>query len=140
MQAQKKQFSPYEVSARVRPIEFLTENGFAIMRGWELDGLPARLTTPTFHFLVRTPQGLEREVVLEVARQLIAEIHARTRGRVHLQSSFWGCCAERQLANWIWEHGDSPPDNQLRITECDAEEIMMAIRWGRDRDGEFEGD
>jgi len=51
---------------------------------------------------------------------------------VTCRSSFWICCAERQLANHIEEHGDCPPDNQLRIDECDAEEIMTAIEWGAD--------
>ena len=128
--AQSEKFWPDELPAKTRPIEFLTENGFAIMRRWECDEGPAPSTQP-YHFLVRTPQGLEREIAIEVADNLIAEINARTRGRVHGGSPFWICSAERQLADHIWKHDDCPPDNKLRIDECEAEEIMTAIRWGK---------
>jgi hypothetical protein len=126
--AQSEKYWPDEFMARARPIELLTENGFAIVRQWEWDGVPAPSTKP-FHFLVSTPQGLEREIVVDVADSLIVETQIRTGGRVGATSSFWICCAERQLANHIAEHDECPPDNKLRIDECDSEEIMMAMRW-----------
>lgn len=128
--AQSEKFWPDELPAKTRPIQFLTENGFAILRRWEMDGVPAPSTQP-YHFLVSTPHGLEREIEIEIAGSLIAEINARTRGGVQTDSPFWICCAERQLAKHIWEHDDCPPDNKLRIDECEAEEIMTAMRWGR---------
>ncbi len=128
MSAQSEKYWPDENAARARPVELLTENGFAIVRQWEWDGMQAPSARP-YHFLVTTPRGLECEIVADVSDSVIFEIHLRTRGRVHAQSSFWICCAERQLANHIWQHGECPPDNKFRIEECDAEEIMLAIRW-----------
>ena len=126
--AQSEKYWPDEYAARARPIELLTENGFAIVRQWECAGAPPPSMKP-YHFLVSTPQGLEREVVVDVADSLIADVHVRTGGRVSARSSFWICCAERQLANYIWEHDECPPDNKLRIDECDAEALMLAMRW-----------
>ncbi|MGZ8844139.1 MAG: hypothetical protein ACXW18_10790 [Pyrinomonadaceae bacterium] len=128
MSAQSEKYWPDEFVAPARPIELLTENGFTIVRQWEWDGMPAPSAQP-YHFLVSTPQGLEREIVVDVAGTLIAEIQMRTRGRVNAANSFWICCAERQLANHIAEHDECPPDNKLRIDECDSEELMMAMRW-----------
>ncbi|HSQ23241.1 MAG TPA: hypothetical protein VLN44_02470, partial [Pyrinomonadaceae bacterium] len=72
--AQSEKFWPDELPAKTRPIEFLTENGFAIRRQWECDDGPAP-SAPPYHFLVRTPQGLEREIAIEVADSLIVEIN-----------------------------------------------------------------
>lgn len=128
MSAQSEKYWPDEFVARARPIELLTENGFAIVRQWEWDGVPAPSTKP-YHFLVSTPQGLEREISVDVADSLIAETQIRTGGRVKAKSSFWICCAERQLANYIGEHDECPPDNKLRIDELDSEVLMIAMRW-----------
>lgn len=128
MSAQSEKYWPDEFVARARPIELLTENGFAIVRQWEWDGMPAPSTKP-YHFLVTTPQGLEREIVVDLDATLITQTQIRTGGRVIATSSFWICCAERQLANYIEEHDECPPDNKLRVDECDSEESIIAMRW-----------
>jgi len=59
-----------EVEVRKPPleiIEFLTENGFSIVRRWEADGGPAPVDGQ-FSFLVRNPQDLESEVTVKVGR------------------------------------------------------------------------
>ncbi len=114
--------------ARTRPIELLTENGFVILRPWEIDGVPAP-TPGTYHFRVRNPQNVERDIIVEVADAIVARVAIQTGGRILLQSSFWICCAERHLANYVWEIGDYPVNNKLRVEQLDPEDIMSALRW-----------
>lgn len=111
-----------------RPIEFLTENGFAIVRRWEAAGLPAP-ADGSFCFLVRGPDGAEYEIDTEITNQLIAETALRTRGHIQISSSFWICCAERHLADYVWEHDGCPDGNQLAVECLDCEEVMLAISW-----------
>lgn len=111
-----------------RPIEFLTENGFAIVRRWETDGsrVPAN---GSCCFLVRDPDGVESEINTEIANQLIAETDFRTHGDIQLSSSFWICCAERHLAEYIREHDGFPDDDRLVVETLDPEEVILAMRW-----------
>ena len=111
-----------------RPIEFLTENGFAIVRRWEADASPAP-ADGRFCFLVREPEGAECEVNVEITNRLIAETAFRTRGHIQLSSSFWICCAERHLADYITKHDGCPDGNQLGVVCLDCEEVMLALRW-----------
>ena len=111
-----------------RPVEFLTENGFAIVRRCEADGSPAP-ADGSFRFLVRGPDGAECEINTEITNQLIAETAFRARGHVQISSSFWLCCAERHLADYVWEHDGCPDGNQLVVECLDCEEVMLALRW-----------
>ncbi len=115
-------------AARIRPIELLTENGFIILRPWEIDGVPPP-ASGTYHFRVRNPQNVERDIIVEVAEAIVARIAVQTDGRILLQSSFWICCAERHLANYVWKIGDYPVNNMLRVEQLDPEDIMTALRW-----------
>lgn len=111
-----------------RPIEFLTENGFAIIRSWEIAGCPVP-TDGCCCFVVRDPSDIEAKVTVEIARPLITETAGHTRGRIQPSSSFWICCAERHLAAYIAEHDACPGTNQLRVECLDCEEIMLALHW-----------
>ena len=111
-----------------RPIEFLTENGFAIVRPWEIDGSPVP-AGGSFSFLVRDPQGVECEVVVEIPNEVIRETAFNTRGRIQFSSSFWICCAERHLADYVTEHDGCPDGDQLLVEFLGCEEVMLAIRW-----------
>jgi hypothetical protein len=119
---------PNDAQNLARPIEFLTENGFAIVRPWEVDNSPIPIGG-SFSFLVRDPQGIECEVVVDIASQLIIETVLRTRSRVQRASSFWVCCAERHLADYLWERDGCPEANQLVVESLDCEEVLWALRW-----------
>lgn len=126
--------SPDEEPAR--PIEFLTENGFAIVRPWEAHGASPP-EDGSFRFLVRDPLDTEREVSVEIEERLCADTLFSTRGKVSKSSSFWICCAERHLANHLWEH-NVLPDNEKLIVDClDCDEIMLALRWERTEGPDF---
>ena len=121
---------PDSSSAKSRPIELVTENGFCILRSWEIDRLPPPVAGK-YDFLVRNPHGLERarEIVVEVAADAVAEIERYTRGRIVLCSSFWIYSAERHLATYVWEHDDYPPDGRLAVEQLTLEDFDLAIRW-----------
>lgn len=111
-----------------RPIEFLTENGFAIVRRWEADGSPAP-ADGRLCFLLRDPDGAECEINTEITNQLVAETAFRTRGHIQLSSSFWICCAERHLADYVTNHDGCPDGNRLAVDCLDCEEVILALRW-----------
>src|SRR5216684_3972773 len=91
------------------PIEFLTENGFSIIRLSEIDkSIPA--VGATHEFLVRDPHGYELHITVQIPRDAIAEVGWRSRGRISNQSSYWIALAERHLATYLWENDDYPPD------------------------------
>jgi hypothetical protein len=119
---------PNAIANPARPVEFLTENGFAIVRQWESDNSPVP-TDGSFFFLVRDPQGVECEVIAGIANELIIETAFSTRGRVQRASSFWICCAERHLADYVADHGTFPHGHELLVETLDPEEVILATHW-----------
>jgi hypothetical protein len=128
--ANREQDADFGEHESPKPIELLTESGFTIVRAWEAPGSPA-VTDNSFRFIVSEPQNTQREVTVRVADYLITDTATRTRERIHALSSFWICCAERHLANYLTEHSDFPEDNRLIVDGLDCEEVMSAIRWGK---------
>lgn len=111
------------------PIEFITENGFSIVRLWESGNSP-RPTGGRCRFGV-SDGFIEREVTVEVSRRVVTEISLRTRGRIQLPNAFWISCAERHVANYVSEHGDFPDDNELMVERLNCEDILLALRWDK---------
>ena len=130
MNAQVQNSLPESSPADTRPIELLTENGFAISRLWEINRVPPP-SGGDYAFNVRDPQSMERVVAVEIADDALVQIELRTRSRILLSSSFWICCAERHLATYVYENDDYPPGDRLQVDQLSAEECMSAIRWGR---------
>ena len=110
-------------------IELHTENGFVIVRPWEAKESSA--PAGSFQFRVQDPDGIEREVSVEISNQLLIETALRARGRIDASSPFWICCAERRLANHLMEHDEFPPANEMKIDTLDREDVLLAIRWGK---------
>jgi hypothetical protein len=119
---------PDSVPAITRPIELVTENGFAILRLWEIDRMPPP-KAGSYHFMVRNPPSLEREIIVEIADDLVVQIELKTRRRILPGSSYWICCAERHLATYLWENDDYPLGDRLCVNQLDPEDVMSAIRW-----------
>ena len=85
----------------------------------------------SFCFLVRDPHGAECEINIEITTEVIADTAFRTRGHIQVSSSFWICCAERHLADYIWEHDAFPDNDRLLVESLDPEEVILATRWER---------
>jgi hypothetical protein len=117
-------------SATHRPVELQTENGFHVLRRWEIEQtLPP--VNGTYPFLVHNqnqPVG-PREILVHVSTASVAEIERATRGRIGRASSFWIYCAERHLATYLWETNNYPPRNELAIDPLTAEDFALALRW-----------
>jgi hypothetical protein len=114
-----------------RPIEFLTENGFSISRLCEINNfIPSAGLVQ--RFLVRDPDGFELEITVEIDESVARALVRRSRGRVSTDSSYWVCCAERHLANYLWENDDFPPDASLSVDQPILDDIDFAQRWGRE--------
>jgi hypothetical protein len=113
-----------------RPIEFLTENGFSIVRLCEIDKSISAVGT-THHFLVRDPHGYELHIIVEISQNAVEQIAASCRGRISNDSSYWICFAERRLATYLWDHDDYPPDATLNINQSTIDDLDLARRWGR---------
>jgi hypothetical protein len=121
---------PESSPADTRPIELLTDNGFSIWRLWEINR-EMRPAAGKYHFLVRNPRSVERDVLVEVADGLFVIIDLKTERRIRLGSTYWICCAERHLSSYLWENDEYPPGDKLDVDALDPEDVITAIRWGR---------
>ena len=116
--------------AKASPIEFLTENGFSIVRQWEAERMPPP-ADGVYVFIVRNPACEERRITVSIADDVVAQAQIRTRGRIQPGNAFWIFCAERHLANHVWEKDDFPTNDRIRIEELDREGLLSALRWER---------
>jgi len=111
------------------PIEYLTENGFSIMRLCELNAsIPA--VGLTHRFLARDPDGFELEITVDITEGVAQELASRGRGRLTAGSSYWICCAERHLTEYLCAQGDYPSDARLIVEEPSLDDLNLARRWG----------
>jgi len=130
MAVKKEKLEVETAAARVRPIELITENGFSIVRASELDG--ARPSPAgKYKFVVADAQGNQMEITVEIDGRVVIEITSRSRGRISSQSSYWICCAERHLADYLWEEDIYPPDGKLTVEQWTLEDLNLANRWGK---------
>ena len=130
MAAQSERVLPDADQDERRPIELLTENGFSIFRRWEVEGTPVP-AGGEYEFLVRDPNGDERQMLVEIGHQLVTRIEIHTCGRIVSSNSFWIWCAERHLAAHVSEHGECPADGQLRVQTLTPADLNLSIRWER---------
>jgi len=128
MAVKKENLEVDSAAARCRPIELITESGFSIVRTGERDA-----TRPApqgrYVFMVRDPEGSEREITVRIDQQAVNEITLRSGGRISSESSYWICCAERHLAEYLWENDSYPPDGKLLVEQLTLEDLNLAIRW-----------
>src|SRR5260370_14922971 len=111
-----------------RPIEYLTENGFSIIRLCDIDkSIPA--VGATHEFLVRDPDGYEFHITVQVSSDAISEIVRWSRGRISNESSYWLSLAERHLATYLWENDDYPPSASLTVGPLTPDDLDLARRW-----------
>jgi hypothetical protein len=127
MAAQTERVAPRTVRSKIRPIEFLTENGYSILRLAETEGTSA-IDNRRHEFLVSSPDGFTQNVLVEIQSDLVTQIQIHTLGRILLASSFWICCAERHLADYIWECGKLP-NGKLIVDQLTAEDSNLSVRW-----------
>jgi hypothetical protein len=116
-----------------QPIKLLTENGYSIVRQSDTDSSVTD-TASECRFIVEDPNGIESKVSVRFDERLIREIQNRRLNLpLPLASKYWLVCAESQLATYLWERDQFPPDGNLVINALCGDDLLMAQHW---RDGE----
>jgi hypothetical protein len=128
MQMVQKRALPISSAQTQRPIEFLTENGFSIIRLSDIDKSISPVG-PVHEFLVRDPYGYELNITVHISNDAVTEIGRRSRVRISNVSSYWIAMAERHLATYLWEVDDYPPDASLTVDELTIDDTDLARRW-----------
>jgi hypothetical protein len=118
------------VESKIRPIEFLTENGFGIFRRWEIEG-KSNPENGECEFLVLDPGENQSVTRVQIAPELMAQIELHTHGRIRVSNSFWIYCAERHLAAYLSERDQSPRDGTLRVEALTPDDLNLSICWER---------
>lgn len=132
MAISRKQIRPDRLSLPVKPIQYLTENGFIIIRAADTDH--SIIDSPErCHFHVQNERGSKRYVTVSFADHVLLQIQIRRRSPLSARSIFWVVCAESCLAQYLWEKNEFPPDAGLLINELPPDELMLALHW-RDQD------
>lgn len=133
MAVKREQLVNDSEAARDRPIELITENGFSIVRAGDLYGGGA--TDVSEHsFLVRDRDGYELDIAVQIDPSAVLEVVKRSAGRISADSSYWICCAERHLADYLWEEDDYPPNATLKVAQLSPDDLDLARRWEVDGD------
>jgi hypothetical protein len=131
MAVRREQLVQDSGAARSRAIQLITENGFSIVRASDLYGEGA--TGAREHsFLVRDRDGYELDITVQIDPPAVLEVFKRSAGRISIDSSYWICCAERHLAEYLWEQDDYPPNATLKVDQLGPDDLDCAMRWQRD--------
>jgi hypothetical protein len=128
MAVSRKKVWPEHFPEKAKPIRYLTENGFSIVRLSDLD--PATINSPSAsRFLIQLDDGPQHEVCVSFDEQVLELLRLRRRIPLSPHSLFWLVCAESYLANYLWESNHLPPDEHLHIKDLSPDELMLALHW-----------
>jgi DNA-binding response OmpR family regulator len=117
-----------ELQAPSRPlIDTVTLNGFHISRS--VDGEPAQSDPKERRFLITDPNGGEHEVTVVIEDESVSYVERMTRRRLPPDNSFWTQRAERTLAEYLWNEGETPPTGRLTVKPVQPDELPVAERW-----------
>lgn len=108
-------------------IHTITMNGFEILRPSE-ERDDENIEPGERHFIVTNPRGWQREVVVEIADEVMAYAQRITSRQLPPENSFWTYRAERVLATYLWNEGRFP-DERLTVRDLSPEELDIAARW-----------
>jgi len=133
MALSRRQVIPDRLAKETSPIQYVTENGFSIIRLCDVDGSVTD-TSRECRFMVRSESGWEREVVVDFDADLVEQIQGQRRTPVLESSVFWLICAEQALATYLWENDDYPEGGQLTISELTPDELLLARHWSDQRE------
>ena len=104
----------------------VTLNGFTILRAGDVSrSLPQRGNERCF--LVRTPHGEEKEVVVEIDREALTAVERVTHD-LPIGKAFWTEQAESFLTDFIWNDGDVPSNGRLTLRGVEREALERAAR------------
>ena len=119
------------VPVKHEPIQYLTDNGFSIIRRCDVDDSFPK-DGIEHCFIVRDMDGYELDITVRFDTRAAAEVIERSNRRVNFESSFWVNAAERHLSEYLWEHNDYPPGASLTIDQLSLDDMDLARRWNGD--------
>ena len=109
-------------------IKLITENGFVIERVCEREAAAADSANGC-RFVVLGPDDEERRVTVVFGEAAIGIIRSlQPANPLSLNSPFWLYCAERHLADYLWETNNYPPVRGLTIDRLSDENLRLAMR------------
>ena len=132
MALNRRQLIPSRLAEGSSPIEYVTENGFSIVRLSEVDGLVTD-TAGECRFLVHNASNSQREVIVHFDETLVAQIQSQRRNqrrtRLLETSVLWLLCAEQCLATYLWENDNYPDGGRLNISKLSFDALLLAAHW-----------
>jgi CheY-like chemotaxis protein len=106
-------------------IEVITMNGFSIVRPPATEG--AEEEPDKRRFIVKNPNGWEREVVVHIAPEAVEYVERLTH-RIPVESAFWTYRAEHYLSVFLWNEGQIPSGGSLTLKGVSRDELLLAAR------------
>lgn len=107
------------------PTQTITMNGFTIMDDEE----SPVLVEEQRRFVVKSPDGQEHDVLVQIDQEVIGYIQLMTDHRVAPDSSFWTSQARLLLSEFLWNEGRVPPTRRLVLKDLEPEKFLIAARW-----------
>jgi DNA-binding response OmpR family regulator len=114
-----------KIPALPAAIPTITLNGFEILRSPET----GTSTGNEHRFIVRSPNGEENKVIVEISEDVVGYVERMTRRQLPARNSFWVTRAERVLGNYLWNEGKVPRDGRLMLNEIDQADLPIAASW-----------
>jgi hypothetical protein len=104
----------------------ITLNGFSILRATDIPGVTTQRPNERC-FLVRTPDGRERQVVVEIDPDAVSAVEKVTND-LPLGKAFWTEQAEQFLRDFLWNDGNAPATGRLTLRGVELEALAKAAR------------
>jgi DNA-binding response OmpR family regulator len=105
-------------------IQTITMNGFTILESENIREVPDER-----RFTVKSPDGDEHEVLVQIDEEAVGFVERMTGRRLPAESSFWTTQAGRLLSDYLWKEGKVPQTRKLTVRDVDRDELPIAARW-----------
>jgi hypothetical protein len=132
MALNRRQVIPDRLAQDSSATEYVTENGFGVVRLCEVDGSVTD-TARECRFLVRDASTSQREIIVHFEETLVTQIQSQRRNQRRMRlletSLLWLLCAEQCLAKYLWENGNCPHGGRLNITKLTFDALLLATHW-----------
>lgn len=120
----KEQDETSEAFSSCHPIELMTENGYRIARARDLN--KTFQEAPDEHtFIVRSRFSQRHKVVVMFPPPAIRMVERKRYSTPPLENPFRVECAERALADYLWQKDALPPGGRLKLQAGFAEQTLV---------------
>ena len=119
-----------KASSKVNPpIEYVTNNGYTLVRLSELHQSSVASDNKC-HFMVQQPSGgEEREVSVDFDESVIAQVQSQRHTPLSERSDFWLTLAEQHLATYLGKNNRLPAGELLVVSQLSGHDLALAASW-----------